>query len=151
MPQATGDTGEHRVHHDETNAQVRTGERRARVKAEPAERQDERADNNHRHVVTGHSLGPALRVVLADARADDHRARQRDNAAHRVHDARTGEVDRAVAKAPIDTALSEPTAAPDPVGIEAIGQAQPISRKEQNSSTPSVRPSRPWESSRSYP
>ena len=40
----TGDAGKHRVHHDEADAQVGAGKRRAGIKAEPAEGQDERAE-----------------------------------------------------------------------------------------------------------
>ena len=107
------------------------------------------AENDHRHIVSRHGLRLAPRIVLADARPDDHRARESDDAAHRVHDARAGEVDRAVAEAPVDAALRQPAATPDPVRVEAVGQARPTARTGRSSSTPSARPSRrsgssPW-------
>ena len=65
----------HGVHHDEADAQVGAGQRRARVKAEPTEGQDERSEHDHRHVVARHRLRLAI-DVFADARANHHRARQ---------------------------------------------------------------------------
>ena len=65
----------------------------------------------------GIALRPPLRIEFADARTDDHRARERDNSAHRVNDAGAGEVHCTMAKTPIDTTLRQPTATPDPVRI----------------------------------
>ena len=45
--------------------------------------------------------------------------------AHRVHDSGAGEVDSTVTKTPVDTALGEPTTAPNPVGIETVRQRDP--------------------------
>ena len=56
--------GEHRVHDDEADAQVGAGQGRARIEAEPAERQDERAEHDHRDVVPGHRLRLAVRSYL---------------------------------------------------------------------------------------
>ena len=69
QPKRRGRAGQHRVDHDERNSQVGAGQGRARIKPEPTEGQNERADANHRNVVARNR--PRLAVdVLADARAD---------------------------------------------------------------------------------
>src|SRR5207237_9144518 len=115
---STAAAGEQRVDDHEADAQIGAGERRSRVEPEPAEGEDKRAEADNHQVVRRHRLGLAV-DVLADARTDDDRSRQGDDAPHGVHYARAGEVDSAVAKAPVETALRKPAAAPDPVGIEA--------------------------------
>ena len=79
---------------------------------------------------------------LADARSDDDRAGEADEAAHRVHDARAGEVDRAVTEAPVEPGLREPAAAPDPVREEAVGQRDPEreERKFFHAQRPAIAP-----------
>src|SRR5260370_41608394 len=63
--------------------------------------------------------------VLPEARSDDDRASQGDEASHPMHDAGAGEVDRAMAEVPVDAALSQPASAPDPVRVDAIRQRNP--------------------------
>ena len=52
-------------------------------------------------------------------------AGQADDAAHGMHDAGAGEVDGAVAEAPVHAGLGQPAAAPHPVGVDAVGQRDP--------------------------
>ena len=121
----TDDAGEHRVHDNEADAQIGARECRTRIKSEPAESQDERSQHDHRHVVTRHGIAVYLCIEFANARPDDHRSRQRDNAAHRVNNTRTGEIDRSMTKTPIQATLRQPTTTPDPIAIEAIRQRNP--------------------------
>src|SRR4030095_14238441 len=90
---------------------------RAGVKADPAEREDERAEDRHRDVMAGNRNGLAVLRVLADARADDDGAGERRHPADHVHDGRSGEVDMTVAEPEVDPELREPSAAPHPVRI----------------------------------
>ena len=69
--------------------------------------------HDHRDVVAGNRLRLAV-DVLADARTDDDAAGQGDDAAHRVHDAGAGEVDRTVAQAPVDAQLEPASRRPRP-------------------------------------
>src|SRR6266481_6770296 len=125
-----GDAGEHRVDDDEADAEIGPGERRAGIEPEPAEGEDERPEDDHRDVVPGYRLRLAVHV-LADPWPDDDRAGKADDAAHAVHHARAGKVDRAVSEAPIDAALREPAAAPDPVGVDTVGQRHPEAVEEE--------------------
>ena len=91
----SGDRGVRR-HHCEPDVGHR--ERRGGVEAEPAEQQDERAEHGHRDVVRPECSRLAVLAVLADAGTEDDRARESGDAAHRVHDAGSGEVDVAEAE-----------------------------------------------------
>src|SRR5205085_7068616 len=109
---------------DEGDAQVGAGEGRAGVEPEPSEGEDEATDDRHRQVMPRDRLWFAV-DVLADARSDDDRSRQRDHASHCVHDPGTGKVNRAMSKVPVDSALGEEPASPDPVRVYAIRQRDP--------------------------
>src|SRR5712692_6838392 len=63
---------QHGVHHDEADAQLRPGKRRARVEAEPAEGKNKSAQNYHGHVMSRYGLRPTLSVILPDTGAYDH-------------------------------------------------------------------------------
>src|SRR6267378_6844977 len=115
-----GSAGQHRVHGDDGDAQIGAGKGAARVETEPAEGEDEAAEGRHRDVVAGDRVGGAVLVVLADARAQHHRARQRGHATDHVDDGRAGEVDVAVAEAEVLAQLGEPAAAPHPVGEQRV-------------------------------
>src|SRR4030095_1486505 len=78
-----------------------------------------------------HSLRPPISAILADTWADDHSTSERDNATHRVHDSRPCKVDCPMPQAPVDAALGEPTAAPDPVGVETIRQCDPQAKEAE--------------------
>ena len=77
--------------------------------------------------MTGHRQRRAVFGVFSQPRAEDHDARQSDDAAHGVNDAGTGEIDRSVPQFPVDAHLSQPAAAPNPIGINAVGQRHPKS------------------------
>ena len=78
-----------------------------------------------------HRLRPAMCIEFADARPDDDCTGQRNNSAHRVNHARTREVHCAMAKAPIQPTLSQPTTTPDPIAHIDNKVAQPKNRTEQ--------------------
>ena len=84
----------------------------AGVEAEPAEPQDEQADDGQRHVVAGYRLGLAVLAVFPDARAEDPCAREGRPAAHGVHDGVAGKVHEAE--------VGEPAAAPYPVADNRV-------------------------------
>ena len=69
------------------DAQVSARERTAGIEREPAERQDERAENDQRDVVSRQRIGTAVLVVLAEARAEQPCEDQRNYAALQVHEA----------------------------------------------------------------
>ena len=69
--QRRDNASQHGVHHDEADAQVRPGKRRAGVEAEPAEGQNKGAQNDQGHAMPRHGLRPAISVILADAGADN--------------------------------------------------------------------------------
>ena len=86
--------------------------RAPRIEAEPAEPEDETADEGQRHVVTRNRLDTAVGGVLSDPRPEDHRPGQRSPAPHRMHRRTSGEV-------PEPLLGQEPTP-PDPVPGDRI-------------------------------
>ncbi len=68
-------------------AQLGTG-----VEAEPAEPQDEHAEDRERNVVAGDRPRLSVGAVLADPRPERHRSHQGSDATGHVHDAGPGEV-----------------------------------------------------------
>src|SRR5437762_9592694 len=122
--EGAGAAREHGVHGDRADAEVagaRRPERASGVEAEPAEGEDEAAEQHHRDVMARDRVRRAVAVELADARADDHRDRERGEAADGVHDPRAGEVAVAVAELEVAAELREPPAAPGPVAEERAG------------------------------
>src|SRR6185369_9087095 len=100
-------------------------ESRARIKAEPAERQDKCARDHHGDMVAGNRTWLSVGTILADARSNNHRPRQRNYTTHRMHDAGARKINRPVSQAPVLSSLSEPAAAPDPVRIDAVRKGDP--------------------------
>ncbi len=90
------------------------GERRGGVEAEPAEQEDERAEQRHRDVVSGERAWLAVAAVLADAWAEHEGAGEGSRAADGVDDARAGEVDVAGAEVHRVPRLRQPAATPRP-------------------------------------
>jgi hypothetical protein len=84
--QRCDNASKHGVHHNEADAQVRPGKRRARIEAEPAEGKNKGAKTDEGHAMSRYGLRPPMRVILPDTGADDHGTSERDDAAHRVHD-----------------------------------------------------------------
>ena len=136
---------------DPQGAVARGAERAAGVEPEPAEGQDERAQDRQDDVVARDRVGRAVLVVLADPRPEDDRAGQGAPAADRVDDARAGEV--GVARAQADRAeLAQPAAAPRPVGedrVEDRGDEQAVD--DERLPARSARPSSRSGSSRPCP
>ena len=92
------------------------GERRAGVEAEPAEREDERAEHDHRDVVAGNGIGACRLASYLPMRGPRILApTSAITPPGHVHDRAAGEVDVAVAEAEVRAELREPAAAPDPV------------------------------------
>ena len=92
-------------------------EGRARVEAEPAEPEDERAEDGERHVVARDRVCPAIGAELADPGPEEERARERGERALVVDDRRAGEVLHAKAV--------EPTAGvPDPVRDDGVDDGE---------------------------
>ena len=94
--------GQHGVDGNGANAQVAGGgsaQRAAGVESEPAEGQDEAADQHRRDVVADDGVGRAVAIEFADARADDHSHSQSRQSAHSMHHARSGKVAIALAQA----------------------------------------------------
>ena len=85
----------------------------------------------------GNGKRPALGRVFSDARAEDHDAGQADDAAHGMNDAGAGEVDGPVAEAPVHAHLGQPSAAPNPMGVDAERQRDPKSVQAEVFPTPS--------------
>ena len=96
-------------------AAVERVERRARVEPEPAEPQDQHAEPEQRHVVTGDRPRLAVGAVLAAARAEQQQRRERAGRADQVDRRRAGEVLHA------DVGL-QPAAAEDPVRGDRVDQ-----------------------------
>jgi hypothetical protein len=112
--------GQHGVGCDDGDPQVAAGERRTRIEPEPAKRQDERAGQSHRNVVSRHRHRFTALVVFADARTDHDRAGERSDATDHVDNRGTGEVDVSMAKTEVGAKLRQPSGAPHPVGENRI-------------------------------
>ncbi len=68
----------------------------------------------------GHRVGRAVLVEPADPRPDGDGARKRHRASDHVHDARAGEVHRAVAQPRRAAEVGQPAAAPDPAAHQRV-------------------------------
>ena len=97
-------------------------ERAAAVEAEPAERQDQGSEHDHRNVMAGDRVGRTVLVELADPRAENDRPGQGRDAAGHVDDRRTGEIDVSVAQAEVRAQVGQPAAAPDPAGVDRVDE-----------------------------
>ena len=80
-------SGDRRVRCNGGELDVGGGERRGGVEAEPAEQEDERAEQGHRDVVSGERAWLAVAAVLADAWAEHEGAGEGSRAADGVDDA----------------------------------------------------------------
>ena len=117
-----GRRGEVRGHGDIGEARAHGPERRARIEAEPAEPQDQHAEDGQRHGVARDRVGLPLRIELADARSQQERARERRARAAEVHHGRAGEV--------LHAEVGEEAAAPDPVADERVDQGREHDRED---------------------
>src|SRR5256712_6349450 len=70
--------------------------------------------------MSGDGVGRAVFIDLAYPWPKQHGEGQRDPAARAVHDARAGEVHRAVTQVPAVADLRQPAAAPEPVAIDGV-------------------------------
>src|SRR5262245_3322389 len=86
--------------------------------------------------MTWNRLRLSVGIVFSNAWAEDHGPGQSDHAAHRMHDAGAGKSNRAMAQAPVLASLSQPAAAPYPVGINAVRQCDPKAIKAKTLPTP---------------
>src|SRR4029079_2458651 len=91
-----------------------------RIEAEPAEKENNGAQDAQRNVVTGNRIGAAILVKLADAWPKRHRTRQADRAAASMHHTGTGEVHCAVAPTHRTTQIGQPATAPYPVADNRV-------------------------------
>ena len=112
-----GAAGEHGVDSDRADAQA-TGSGSAQgaagVEAEPAEGQDEAANQDGGDIVADDGVGGSVAVELADARSDDQCNCQRCEAADRVHHARSGEVAIALSESEIGAQAARASRRPTP-------------------------------------
>ena len=116
----TGCRRQHGVHRDDADARIGEGQGRARIEAEPAEREDEGAEQRHRDVVTGHRVCSAVPRVLADARTEHLGADQGGHAAGHVDHGASREIHVTVTEPVVLTERGKPAAAPNPVCIDGI-------------------------------
>ena len=91
----------------------------AGVEADPPDPEQEHAERAEDERVAGDGVRLAVRVVLADARAEGDRAGEGDPAADGVHDGRSGEVVEAEPLEPAGGALAR-EAAPHPVAAYGV-------------------------------
>ena len=94
----------------------------AGVEPEPAQPQDEQANDGQRHVVPRDGLGLAGFIIFADARAQNQRPGQSRPAADRVHGGVPGEIHKAE--------IGQPAAAPDPVPDDGVDDQREHKGKE---------------------
>src|SRR5260370_39426193 len=93
--QRSSATRQHGVNGNRANAQIAVGgsaQRAARVESEPAEGQDEAANQYGRNIVAKDRVARSIAVVLTNARANDQTYGQCRYSSDRVHDARSGEI-----------------------------------------------------------
>ena len=86
----------HRINGDDTDTEVGSCERGARIKPEPSECEDERSEHGHRDAVRWNGADLPF-DVLADTRAEHPSADKADRTTYHVHDRRTRKVDVPVA------------------------------------------------------
>ena len=98
-------------------------DRRAGIEAEPAEPQQARAEDGHRHVVRLHRL--AVDGAAADEQGDD----QGRDAGADVDDGAAGEVERAELEQPA-------VGRPDPVGQRRVDEDRPEDREQDERAEP---------------
>src|SRR5215210_1763644 len=89
--------------------------RRARVETPPPDPEYEDAQDRERHVVSRDGYGPAVVIVLAQARTEEQGTGESRH--------RAGEVDDRRAREVLHAELCQPAAAPDPVSHQRVDQA----------------------------
>ena len=125
----SGAGGEVRGHRDAADRADAGGVARG-VEAEPADPEEEDAERAEDEAVARDRVRLAVMTVLADARAEHHRAREGQPAADRVDDRRTGEVVEAQGLDPTDGFRTVQTA-PHPVARHRVDERGDERRVDQ--------------------